>query len=491
VKQLSFIRRGKRAVAATLSVGLIVAALATLLLTSGASALTGTAGPATVTVTPTTNLTDGQAVAVSATFAAGSVSEMRVHLCAHNAGISNTADFDLDGPFCSPNKVSPAADAEKFVAVAPSDTSTSISGGFHVGIGTGAPWTDFLSNTHTLQCDSTHQCDIVVQFQITGAQSWFTAPLTFQAPPTNPGAPTGVSALAGDAQCTVSWAAPANTGNSTIDQYVVTTTGTGAPGPITVPGTTTSTVVSPLTNGNSYTFTVHAHTAAGFTGPESTASSPCSPAALSRFIHPHLDVTRPTGDLVLTQACAGSDPYPDDLSTVQYPTGDVDPALSACTVHMGNAKLIKTGPGAGQYFEASAPTMNPVTIVDTRDTDPGWNVNGSVSSFTTPILAGGAPNTFSGNDLGWTPSNPTVTPPFDGPDGHYEQHAAAGGAVPPATGGSLGSPKPLAIGAARGTFSGQPGGGLGIAQLNAALKVWIPIFAQHGTYTAVLTITAI
>ena len=118
-----------------------------------------------------------------------------------------------------------------------------------------------------------HQCDIVVQFQITGSQVWFTAPLTFAAPPTNPGAPTGVSGVPGDGQCTVSWAAPADTGNSTIDQYVVTTTGTGAPGPITVPGTTTSTVVSPLTNGNSYTFTVHAHTAAGFTGPESTASS--------------------------------------------------------------------------------------------------------------------------------------------------------------------------------------------------------------------------
>jgi len=491
VNQLPFIRRGKKAIAATLSVGLIVAALATLMLSSGASALTGTAGPATVTVTPTTNLNNGDAVAVSATFAAGSVSEMRVHLCAHNAGISNTADFDLDGPFCSPNKVSPQADAEKFVAVAPSDTSTSIVGGFHVGTGTSAPWTDFLNATHTLTCDATHQCDIVVQFQIVGGQSWFAAPISFSAPPTNPGAPTGVTALAGDAQCTVSWAAPADTGNSTIDQYVVTTTGTGAPGPITVPGTTTSTVVSPLTNGNSYTFTVHAHTAAGFTGPESTVSSACSPAALSRFIHQHLDVTRPQGDLVLTQACAGSDPYPDDLATVVYPTGDAEPSLSACTVHLGTAKLIKTGAGAGQYFQASAPSINAVTIVDTRDTDPGWNVNGSVSNFTTPSLGGVAPSTFSGNDLGWTPLAPTVTPPFDGPDGHYEQHATEGGAVDPATNASLLAPKLLAGSTGHGTFGGQPGGGLGIAQLNAALKVWIPIFAQHGTYTAVLTITAI
>lgn len=491
MQKLPFIRRGKQAVAAALSVGLVAAALVAMLSTTGASALTGTAGPATVTVTPTTNLTNGAAVAVSATFAAGSVSEMRVHLCAHNAGIANTADFDLDGPFCSPNKVSPQADAEKFVAVAPSDTSTSISGGFHVGVGTSAPWTDFLSTTHTLQCDSTHQCDIVVQFQITGGQSWFAAPLTFAAPATNPGAPTGVTGLAGDGQCSVSWAAPVDTGNSTIDSYVVTTTGTGAPGPVTVPGTTTSTTITPLTNGNSYTFTVHAHTAAGFTGPESVASSACSPAALSRFIHQHLDVTRPQGDLVLTQACAGSDPYPDDLSTVVYPTGDTGASLAACTIHLGTAKLIKTGAGAGQYFEATAPSINVVTIVDTRDTDPGWNVNGSVSNFTTPSLGGIAPSTFSGNDVGWTPFTPSVTPAFDGPDGHYEQHATAGAIVPPATGSSLLSAKPLAISTGHGTFGGNNGGGLGIALLNASLKVWIPIFAQHGTYTSVLTITAI
>jgi hypothetical protein len=313
--------------------------------------------------------------------------------------------------------------------------------------------------------------------------------LTFAAPATAPGAPTGVTGLAGDGQCTVSWAAPADTGNSTIDSYVVTTTGTGAPAPVTVPGTTTSTSI-PLTNGNSYTFTVHAHTAAGFTGPESAASSPCTPAALSRFIHQHLDVTRPQGDLVLTQACAGSDPYPDDLATVVYPTGD-GADLAACTVHLGNAKLIKTGAGKGQYFEASAATINEVTIVDTRDTDPGWNVNGSVSNFTTPSLGGVAPSTFSGNDLGWTPLAPIVTPPFDGPDGHYEQHASAGAPVAPATNTSLLAPRLMATSPGHGTFAGQPGGGLGIATVNAGLKVWIPIFAQHGTYTAVLTITAI
>jgi hypothetical protein len=469
-----------------LSVGLIVAALATLVLASGASALTGDAGPAHVTVTPTTNLHDGDAVSVSATFSAGQVSEMRVHLCAHNAGISNTADFDFDGPFCSPFKVSPAADAQKFLPVDPSATSIAIPD-FHVGVGTSAPWTDFLGDTHTLTCSPSQQCDIVVQFQIPGGQSWFAAPLSFAAAPTDPGAPTGVTALAGDAQCTVSWAAPADTGNSTIDQYVVTTTGTGAPGPITVPGTSTSTTVGGLTNGNDYTFTVHAHTAAGFTGPESAASSTCTPQALTRFVHQHLAVTKPAGDLVLTQECAGSDIYPDDLSTVVYPTGDTEPSLSACTVDLGNAKLIKTGPGAGQYFEAGG-TLNAITVVDTRDTDPGWSLNGSVTNFT---LASNPAKTFSGNDLGWTPADPTVTPPFDSPDGHYEQHADKGADVPPATNASLATSKVLASSTGHGTFGGQNGGGLGIAKTNAALKVWIPIFATSGSYTAVLTITAI
>ena len=60
----------------------------------------------------------------------------------------------------------------------------------------------------------------------TGARTvWEMATVVFksgsQAPPTAPGAPTGVSATAGDKSATVTWTAPAN-GGSPITSYTVT-----------------------------------------------------------------------------------------------------------------------------------------------------------------------------------------------------------------------------------------------------------------------------
>ena len=78
--------------------------------------------------------------------------------------------------------------------------------------------------------------------------------------PTVPGAPTGVSASAGDASATVSWVAPVD-GGSPITSYTVTPfVGAVAQSPTTVTGAppATSTVVTGLTNGTAYTFTVTA-----------------------------------------------------------------------------------------------------------------------------------------------------------------------------------------------------------------------------------------
>jgi hypothetical protein len=87
-----------------------------------------------------------------------------------------------------------------------------------------------------------------------------------------PDAPTGVTAVAGAGQATVSFTAPVSDGGATIVSYTVTSSpggfmATGPASPITVTG---------LTNGTAYTFTVTATNAAG-TGPESDASSPVTP----------------------------------------------------------------------------------------------------------------------------------------------------------------------------------------------------------------------
>ena len=86
--------------------------------------------------------------------------------------------------------------------------------------------------------------------------------------PTPASAPRDVTATAGDASASVSWLAPASTGSFAITSYEA----------VALPGGWTCTVSSPslscdvtgLTNGTSYTFTVRALTAAGW----SAASAP-------------------------------------------------------------------------------------------------------------------------------------------------------------------------------------------------------------------------
>jgi hypothetical protein len=91
-----------------------------------------------------------------------------------------------------------------------------------------------------------------------------------------PGPPSGVSAVAGDASATVSWAPPASTGNSPITGYTITASPGGLV--LAVAAVARSAVVSGLTNGRSYNFTVNATNALG-TGPASAASNTVTPHA--------------------------------------------------------------------------------------------------------------------------------------------------------------------------------------------------------------------
>lgn len=101
------------------------------------------------------------------------------------------------------------------------------------------------------------------QFQARGADEW----------PAPPGAPTIGTATAGNAQATVTFTAPANLGvPATITQYTVTSD----PGAVTATGTASPIVVSGLTAGTAYTFTVTATNATG-TGPASAASNSVTP----------------------------------------------------------------------------------------------------------------------------------------------------------------------------------------------------------------------
>jgi hypothetical protein len=121
--------------------------------------------------------------------------------------------------------------------------------------------------------------------------------VTPQATPRAPGAPTGVTASAGDAVATVSWVPPADTGTDDITGYTVTS----QPGNITVSAaaSATSVNVTGLTNGTSYTFVVTAKNSVGSSAP-SAASNAVTPSATPRAPAAPTGVSATAGDASAT-----------------------------------------------------------------------------------------------------------------------------------------------------------------------------------------------
>jgi len=98
-----------------------------------------------------------------------------------------------------------------------------------------------------------------------------------------PGAPTGVTAVAGDTQAYVSWTAPVNSNGAIVTSYTVTALVNGIPSGISstiaAPASSSvNTIVSGLTNGMAYSFSVHATSPAG-NGQESAPSAAITPSA--------------------------------------------------------------------------------------------------------------------------------------------------------------------------------------------------------------------
>jgi murein DD-endopeptidase MepM/ murein hydrolase activator NlpD len=100
---------------------------------------------------------------------------------------------------------------------------------------------------------------------------WLTGTATYPLPT----AATNVSAISGNASATVSWSPPSFDGGTGIVYYVVNPSPTSPT--VTVAGNVTSAVVTGLTNGTAYTFTVAALTKVGWTG--SAASNAITPSA--------------------------------------------------------------------------------------------------------------------------------------------------------------------------------------------------------------------
>ena len=104
--------------------------------------------------------------------------------------------------------------------------------------------------------------------------------------PTRPTAPTGITAIAGDGGATITFTPSASNGGATILYYRVVSTPDG----ITASGSSSPILISGLTNGVSYTFTVVAINVAG--------SSDIS--AISNAVTPNIAIPTAPTDLVVT-----------------------------------------------------------------------------------------------------------------------------------------------------------------------------------------------
>ena len=275
---------------------LVVALLAATLAVSAAPSGADTPNiPVTATVSPAlTNVTDGFATTIHVSAAHppnpenSAIYGLEARICVASADIQNSADFSpTQGGNCTAHPLSAGTDGFLQLGTDPPNQTADLP--FKIGVGSDTY--DFDGNpSYTITCDATHPCNLVVKLLVPvdlspAGQAYKSFPIGYAGSATAPGAPTAVTATAGDAQATVSWTAPASNGGSAITSYTAISSPdakscTWSTGPL-------SCTVTGLTNGTAYTFTVKAHNVIG-DGPASSASAAVTPtgaAATGQFFH--------------------------------------------------------------------------------------------------------------------------------------------------------------------------------------------------------------
>lgn len=271
-----------------------------------------------------------------------------------------------------------------------------------------------------------------------GDSSYLAAPQvsqSFTVAPVVPGAPTSVVATAGDTQASVAFVAPVNTGGSAITDYTVTVNPPDV-GPVSTPSSPI--VVTGLTNGQAYTFTVTATNTAG-TGSASVASNSVTPAA--------------------TQTITFNNPGPQNFGTSLTLTATSDSGLTpvfsssttgVCTITGGGALTFVTAgtctinadqPGNGSYL-AAAQISNSFAVQAV--TAVSGSVPGMVGQATATLSGGGPACTLDPSASGFALAVSHATPAGQSM-AHGEFAFEAAGCTAPVT-MTLVYPEPLPVG---------------------------------------------
>jgi hypothetical protein len=165
-------------------------------------------------------------------------------------------------------------------------------------------------------------------------------------------------------------------------------------------------------------------------------------------------------------------------------TGTYSETVTTTNPNSGSEPIAVTVPSSGSFTLTVATgtvnlsvsgtnatgALNPVTVSDTRNTFPGWQVTGQESGFNGSGTSAGY--TISGNQLGWVPTDTSL-----------------------GTGVTLG-PTVTAASPGLGTTAGvlaqaAAPNGTGTSVLGANLTLAIPASAAAGPYAGTMTITAV
>ncbi len=216
-----------------------------------------------------------------------------------------------------------------------------------------------------------------------------------------PGAPSGLSAIAGEGSATLTWSAPSSTGTSAISSYTITVSPGGATLATTGPWLTQ--VVPGLTDGTPYTFTVAATNAQG-TGPASSSSSAVTPShpggqyhALTPYRICDTRAGNPSGLSGSDAQCAGKALRPQGQLSIAVadtsPAGASSGGVPAAGATAAVLNVTATGGTAGSYL-----TVWPAGKARPTASSLNWRAGQSVPNLVqVPLGTGGKVSFYNAN----------------------------------------------------------------------------------------------